>query len=108
MSLQKIYKVKEALLKVMRNVGHYEVLNKAEQYIVWAEDGEGDSLEANSRKGIQVIQGTVDYFTKLEKDENADKIQEELGKAGICFRLESIQYEEETGYIHYEWIWEVS
>lgn len=108
MLFQKINKVRDALLTVSSNVGHYEALNKNDKYIVWAEDGEGDSLQSDNKKREQVIQGTVDYFTKTEDDTNAEAIQKALVAADIPFELNSVQYEEETGYIHYEWVWEVA
>ena len=108
MLFQKIYKVKDALLKVTDNVGHYEVLKKNDQYIVWAEDSEPNSLSANNKKEIQTIGGTIDYYTKTDGDANVSKIQKELTDSGISFYLESVQYEEDTGYIHYEWVWEVA
>lgn len=92
----------------MDNVGHYEAMNKTDKYIVWAEDGEGDSVHGDGVKLEQVIQGTIDYFTKSDEDENVDKIQNALKEFKIPVYLSSVQYEEETGYIHYEWIWEVS
>lgn len=108
MSFQKIFKVKKALLRVSNNVGHYEAFKKDDKYIVWAEDGEGESLGANNKKDIQVFSGTIDYFTKEENDTNVDKIQQELENEGVSFSIASVQYEEETEYIHYEWVWEVS
>lgn len=63
---------------------------------------------ADNKKDVQVLQGSIDYFTKEDVDENVDKIQASLEIMGISFRLNSVQYEEETGYIHFEWIWEVS
>ena len=100
--------VKDALLTVSENVGHYEAIEKKDKYIVWAEDMEGESVHGDGKKVEQSIQGTIDYFTKEDEDPMADKIQEALTKADIPFRLSSVQYEEETGYIHYEWIWEVA
>lgn len=108
MSFQKIFKVRDALLKVSDNVGHYEAFKKNDQYIVWAEDSEPGSVNANNKKEIQTIGGTIDYFTKQEEDPNVDKIQKELDNDGISYRLESVQYEEDTEYIHYEWVWEVA
>ena len=99
--------VKEALLEVTDNVFHYEAIKKEDQYIAWAEDGEGSSVEADNRKENQSIQGTVDFFTKQEEDPMADQIQKALKRKRISFYLNSVQYEETTGYIHYEWIWEV-
>lgn len=97
--------IKNALLTVTNNVGHYEALKKTDQYIVWAEDGEADSLWADGRMQEQTITGTVDYFTKMEYDPNVVKIQAALNDAEISFRLNSIQYEEDTKYLHYEWVW---
>lgn len=108
MSMQKIYKIRDILLTISDNVGHYEAMKKKDKYIVWAEDMEGQSLKANNRKGIQVIQGTIDYFTKTDGDPTVDAIQDALNDNRISFYLSSVQYEDETGYIHYEWIWEVS
>ena len=108
MFFKKIFRVRDALLKVTDNVGHYEALDKKDKYIVWAEDSESDSVEADGIKKEQTIQGTIDYFTKTDGDENVNKIQNELINARINFRLSSVQYEEETQFIHFEWIWEVA
>lgn len=108
----KIKIIPEILLEITENVGHYDVIHKTDKYIVWAEDSEGSSLEADNYKAEQSIQGTIDYFTKQEYDENVDKIQAALVANRISFYLNSVQYESPdegyTGYIHYEWVWEVS
>lgn len=98
--------VRDALITVSENVGHYKALKKTDKYIVWAEDMEGGSSHADNRKDKQSIQGTIDYFTRTEFDEMVDKIQEALDTAEIPYYLNSVQYEDETGYIHYEWVWE--
>lgn len=108
MSFKKINKVRDALLKVSSNVWHYEAMGKTDKYIVWAEDMEGGSVHGDGKKLEQAIQGTIDYFTKEEGDPTVDRIQEALNGASIPFELSSVQYEEETGFIHYEWIWEVA
>lgn len=108
----KIKIIPEILLEITENVGHYDVIHKTDKYIVWAEDSEGSSLEADNYKAEQSIQGTIDYFTKQEYDENVDKIQSALVAHRISFYLNSVQYESPdegyAGYIHYEWVWEVS
>ena len=71
------------------------------------EDGEGDSLHLNDKKNEQVITGTVDLFTKDEYDQLIDDIQNALSGADISFILNSVQYEEETEFIHYEWRFEI-
>ena len=105
--LEKLQKVKDALLTVTDAVFHYFAKDKPDRYIVWAESGEVNSLEADNRKQEQTIGGTIDYFTKTDFDPNIDDIQNALKSAEISFLLESVQYEEETGYIHYEWKFEV-
>lgn len=95
-------------MKVSDNVSHYEAMNKTDKYIVWAEDSESSSLNTDNKKEIQAIQGTIDYFTKKDNDTVVNEIQEALKSEKVSFYLNSVQYEEETGYIHYEWVWEVS
>lgn len=104
----KLKKIPEILKTVTDNVGHYEAMDVADKYIVWAEDSEGSSVEGNNRKINQSIQGTIDYFTKQDFDENVDRIQAALAAACISFYLNSVQYEDETEYIHYEWVFEVA
>lgn len=108
----KIQVIPEILLQITDNVGHYQAMDKTDQYIVWAEDYEGESVEGDNHKTNQSIQGTIDYFTRQEFDENVDKIQAALTSACISFYLNSVQLESRdesgAGYIHYEWVWEVA
>lgn len=104
--------IPEILLTVTDKVYHYEAMHVSDKYIVWAEDSEGSSLEADNYKAEQSIQGTIDYFTKEEFDKDVDEIQNALISNCISFYLNSVQYESlddsGSGYIHYEWVWEVS
>ena len=96
--------VKTALLTVTDKVYHYRrPPDLKEKYIVWAEDSEAESMDAENRKAEQQIHGTIDYFTRTEFDANVDRIQEALNAAGIGYRINSVQYEDETNLIHYEW-----
>lgn len=104
----KLRKIPEILKTVTDNVSHYEAMHREDKYIVWAEDSEGSSVEGDDQKINQSIQGTIDYYTKQDMDENVDKIQTALTAARISFYLNSVQYEDETEYIHYEWVWEVA
>ena len=106
MSWNKIYRIRDALRTVSKDVYHFEALKKKDKYMVWAEDGEGNSGHADNKKN-QVIQGTIDYFTKDDADPVVEEIQEALELYEISYKLNSVQYEDETEYIHYEWIWEV-
>ena len=106
--ISKIRVISDLMRKVTERVYHYHAMNEDVQYIVWVEQSESGANEGDNRKLNQTIQGTIDYFTKMDMDENVDKIQSLLNGAGISFYLNSVQFEEETGYIHYEWIWEVA
>lgn len=99
--------IRDLLLTVGPPVFHYEAYNQTGNYIVWAEDGEGASGHADNHKTTQVIAGTIDYFTKTEFDQIVDLIQEKLNSIDIAWRLNSVQREKDTGYIHYEWTWEM-
>ena len=99
--------IKNALLSVSDNVGHYEAFKKTPPYIVWAEDGAADTVFANGRLQNQVVTGTVDLFTR---DRDGEPLMEAIPAAldGKCaWRLNSVQYEEDTGLLHVEWAWEV-
>ena len=100
--------VKNALLSVLPDVYHHTgPENKRYQYIVWGEDGGGNVVHAYNVMVCQDIEGTVDYFTKAENDPNFERVQDALTAAGIPFYLNSIQWEEETGFIHYEWVFNI-
>lgn len=111
--LSKLKIIPDTLSEILpiSQIFHYQAMKRSDQYIVWAEDSEGDSVEGNDRKINQSVQGTIDYFTKKDMDENVDKIQRALSKAMISFYLNSTQYEsyDDSGadYIHYEWVFEV-
>lgn len=103
----KLSDIRDALLTVTQDTFHYFAHKKPNKYIVWAEDTEANSIHADNEKIDQVIQGTIDYFTKTEFDPNFDLIQDKLNSIGLSWRLNSIQYEDDTGYIHFEWVWEM-
>lgn len=86
---------------------HYFATGQKGNYIVWAEEGEGSSGHADNHKTTKVTQGTIDYFTKTEFDPVVNQIEDTLNSADIAWRLNSVQHEKETGYIHYEWAWEM-
>lgn len=108
MSMDMFKELVDALLSVTENVGHYEALNEEDKYIVWAEDGQANSVYADNVLQEQALTGTIDYFTKSEEDENVKAIQDALINAEISFKLNSIRYERETEFTHYEWVFEVT
>lgn len=103
----KLTDLRDLLLTVGPPVFHFFATGQTGNYIVWAEDGEAGAVHTDNQKAEQVIQGTIDYFTKTEFDPAVDQIQEKLNSVDIAWRLNSIQHEQDTGYIHYEWVFEV-
>ena len=96
-----------AALASINGLSVYHYFKPSEQktrYCVWAEDSEATSLQADNYKDIQQLQGTIDLFSKTEYDSAVDEIQEALNDARIGFYQNSIQYEDETGLIHWEWV----
>lgn len=106
--MEQLKRVRDTLLTVTKDVYHYEKTSIEERYIVWQEDSEGDSLHADDKHEITVFSGTIDLYTKLEYDPWIQEIQKALDNAEIACHIESIQYEEETKFIHYEWRFEVA
>lgn len=105
----KIQKIRDALTSIDGlTVYHYWHPRKTIPYCIWQEDGEGDSLHTNNHKSEQVITGTIDYFTQTEYDENFEKIQDALNNLENCgWSLNSVQFEDETNLIHYEWNFQI-
>lgn len=100
--------IKDALLTVSQNVGHYSAFKAIPPYIIWAEDGQGESLRADDAVSEQVITGTIDLYTKnLNGEPLVESIQSALDMDCISWRLNSVQYEDDTKLLHYEWAWEV-
>ena len=100
--------LKNLLLSIGPPVFHYFAAGQTRAYIVWAEDGEADSVHADGQKIERAITGTIDYFTKTEDDPVVKQIETALDRAdGLAWYLNSIQYEQDTGYIHYEWVLEI-
>lgn len=110
MSLQaKMQQVGSALYNALGSKVHHYFRPPAEvPSCVWQEQGEDYSFHSGNHKTEQSIRGTVDYYTKTEFDPNADLIQSALDGLGAAWSLESVQYEEDTKLIHFEWSWVVT
>lgn len=87
-------------------VHHYHRSRLEPPCIVWAEEG-AYAQHADNCVAEQSPRGTLDYFAHDEFDPMVDSIQDKLQELGIAWGLNSVQYEEDTDLIHYEWVWEV-
>ena len=99
-------KIIAAHTAVTDQVSH-RVRLKSERYFVWQEDGANDFV-ADGRHCAGAITGTTDLFTKQEFDPWVETFETSLNNCqGLAWMLNSIQYDEDTGFTHYEWVWEV-
>ena len=107
MTASMLERLRAALAALTDRVYHYVAApNSTPPYIVWAEDGDND-LPGDDRHAERAITGTVDLYTKTEGDTLREAIPGALEDIGASYYLNSVQYEEETGLVHYEWVWEV-
>ncbi len=98
--------VKSALLSVSDRVYAYTSAgNQAPPYILYGVDGTNNLMGSGKRAELCDV-GYVELYTKEEKDPLIRKIPEAFEAFGVSFFLNSVQYEEETGLLHYEWLWE--
>jgi len=79
---------------------------KSDRYFVWQEDSTNDFLAGNKHLE-RAVAGTTDLYTKMEFDPWKEAFECSLNNLEISWYLNSIQYEEETRFTHYEWVWEV-
>lgn len=95
----------QAALAELGPAYHYFAKPNAEPpYLVWAEDGSED-LESDNVHSESGYSGTIDLYTKTEGDPLTAAIHDALNTLECAWYLESVQYEAETGLIHYEWVW---
>ena len=77
-------------------------------YGVYTPDGAHD-LEADDTHAEQAITGTVDYFTRSDGGTAKALIETALDTVeGLAWALNSVQYENDTGYLHLEWAFEAA
>ena len=77
-------------------------------YGVFAPDGSND-LHAGDAHAEHAVEGTVDYFTRDETGTPQLVIERALdGVESLSWYLNSVQFESDTGYIHYEWVVQVA
>ena len=66
-----------------------------------------NDLRGGNKHVEKLLTVYIDYFTRDDSGKPKKDIETVLDSVGCPWGLESIQYEEQTGYIHYEWSCEV-
>lgn len=101
-----INKLKTALDTTGYKFAHYAWAKAPSgDYGVYAEDDQR-SLWGNGHMAEHTTIGTIDYFTRDDTGTPKSTIESVLNGIDISWYLNSIQYENDTGYIHYEWVFE--
>lgn len=99
--------IKSAMALLTDKVFHYTAPPRTRPpYIVWAEDG-AEHFQSDNKNSETAYTGTIDLYTKAEGDPLMEAIPAALNKTSAAWYLNSVQYEEDTQIIHYEWVWEV-
>lgn len=71
-------------------------------YVVWSDGGDIDMV-ADNKHAESAREGTVDLFLAEENDVLVQAVCDALDVSVAVWALNSVQYEEDTGLIHYEW-----
>lgn len=72
-------------------------------YGVYAEES-SHGFYADSKMQGQAITCTVDVFTKDDSETIRSTVQTALNTLDMPWYLDAIDFEEDTGYIHYTWV----
>jgi hypothetical protein len=106
----KLVDLRDILLSTGIETFHYEASKAKGNYIVWAEEGQGQSHTADNHVVMQTIRGTIEYFTKTEFDPMFDAIQTLLNSVNIdemVWQWDLTEKIRDSGYIRHLWTWEI-
>lgn len=100
--------VVQLLLGLTDKVYHFEAPeNAVPPYIVWQEIGQGEILSGDDNQDAYAATGTIDIFSRNEKEPLVSAVYRALNGAYISFYKKSVQYEPDTRLIHTEYEFDV-
>lgn len=74
-------------------------------YGVVSLEGQEESLPGDDRINAQSIRGSIDLYVKGVGTDAPQAVQDAINGV-VAWRLNSVQYEDDTGLVHWEWIFE--
>lgn len=75
----------------------------ADGYGVVTADGQSELKADADPAAEKMLTGYVDVFIKATDPDPTEDVEDAMRAIGVWFRMESIQFEPETGFIHIEW-----
>ena len=73
----------------------------ADNYGVVSQDGRNDMVSHYEESDT----GTIDWFSRDPDSAVPAAVENALEGLGFSWYLNSLQYEEDTGFLHWEWVW---
>ena len=96
-------KLRNNLIDVCEEVHRYNAPDNVKApYVVWNDSGSVD-LMADNVHAEMAREGTIDLFLAEENDALVQDVCDALNSSVTVWTLNSVQYEMDTGLIHYEW-----
>lgn len=77
----------------------------ADGYGVVTADGQSELKADADPAAEKMLTGYVDVFIKATAPDPTEDVEDAMRAIGVWFRMESIQFEPESGYLHFEWRW---
>ena len=78
----------------------------SDMYGVISLDGQAELGTDANAVSEKMLKGYADaFYHKPKGTESFDAVEDSMRRFGLWFTLESVQYEDETGFVHYEWRW---
>lgn len=75
-------------------------------YMVWGADGTADTIHADGKLSERAKTGTIDLYSAESMGTDYCNVEKALNMSGVAWSLNSVQYEDGAGLVHYEWVWE--
>lgn len=73
----------------------------ADNYGVVSQDGRNDMVSHIEKSAT----GTIDWFSRNPQSTVPAAVEEILESLGVSWYFNSLQYENDTGFLHWEWVW---
>lgn len=98
----------DTILAELKKLGSFEKFAwyqaPADNYGVISTDGRND-FHVGNEHGETSWTGTIDWFSRDPGSAVPGSIETALTSLGVAWYFNSMQYENDTGFLHWEWVW---